>query len=280
VEIDGSTITEGQHNRGETPDQRAIPVDRTRDRWLAAANPWIILAVWLAAVSAAVIYWSTRKWGFLGDLLLIIMLLASLLAFATWLTAWSWLAARTWPSRLAIFLVGTVGMLAITGPMLKWHEHDGSIIAAEFLIGLALPFVMLRRRGWRIVPCGNTVDRVFHARQWQFSVADILVGTTGLAALLGLQTGRQVASAEVFLLGGVAILGAPLIVCIFLSDRRVWWRLLASIAIGLVFTVACLASSWPSWQDLLEVLLYITTVFLTSLLISLGGMRAAGYRFR
>jgi hypothetical protein len=181
---------------------------------------------------------------------------------------------------LAFFLVGTVAMLAITSPMLKLHAHDGSIIAAEFLIGLALPFVMLRRRGWRIVQRGNTVDQVFHARRWQFSVADILVGTTGLAALLGLQTGRQVAWAEVFLLGGVAILGAPLIVCIFLSDRRVWSRFLASMAIGVVFTVACLAISWPSWQGLVEVLLYVTTVFLTSLLISLGGMRAAGYRLR
>jgi len=280
VEIDGSTITEGQHNRGETPDQRANPIDRTKAKWFAAATPWIILAAWLVAVSAVVIYWSTRKWGFLGDLLLIIMLLASLLAFATWLTAWSWLAARTWPSRLAFFLVGAVAMLAITSHMLKWHERDGSIIAAEFMIGLAIPFIILRRRGWRIVPCGNAVDRVFHARRWQFSVADILIGTTGVAALLGLRTGRQVAWAEVFLLGGVAMLGAPLIVCIFLSDRRVWSRLLASIVIGVIFTVACLAASWPSWQGLVEVLLYITTVFITGLLVSLGGMRAAGYRLR
>jgi len=274
-----TATSEGQHNCLESADQRECGGNLAARSWKAAAAPWIILAAWLTVAGVAVLYMVTRSWGFLGNLLPLIMILASLMAFATWLTAWSWLGANSARSRLAFFLAGTLGMSAITGPLFRWDKREPLAAATQFLVGLAIPNMLLRRRGWRIA-ISPAATRSSRGRElWQFSIADILIVVTGFAAILGLQAAHRATVFESLLLGGVAIVGAPMAACFILSWRRIWLAALMSTAFAMLFTVLINFVTWHfTWESLVEVFLYISAVFLAGLWASLGSMRVVGYR--
>lgn len=274
-----TAIDEGQHNRLELADQRECDRNLAMTNWKAMATPWILLAAWLAAAGVAVLYVMTRSWGFLGNLLPLIMMMASLLAFATWLTAWSWLGVSSTRSRLIFFLAGTLGMLAITGPIFRWDMPEAMTVAAEFLVGLAIPNMVLRRRGWRIAISPAATRSPWRRELWQFSIADVLIVITGFAAILGLQAKHKATIFEALLLVGVAVVGGPMITCFILSWQRIWLAALTSTALGMLFTVVIVVGTANfTWESLVEVFLYISAVFLTGLWGSLGWMRFVGYR--
>lgn len=279
MEIDGTTTAEGQHNRLESPDQRERAGKAAMTNWQATATPWIVLVAWLTMAGVAVVYMTTRSWGFLGNLLPLIMILASLMAFATWLTAWSWLGASSARSRLAFYLAGTLGMLAITGPLFRWDKREAMAAASQFLVGLAIPNMLLRRRGWRIAIGPAATRSPWRRELWQFSLADILIVVTGFAAILGLQAAHRASVFESLLLGAVAIVGAPMTACLILSGERIWLAALTSTAFAMLFTVLIVVANWHfTWESLVEVFLYISAVFLAGLWASLGSMRVVGYR--
>jgi len=147
------------------------------------------------------------------------------------------------------------------------------------LIALAVPNILLRRRGWRIAIGKDLRSRFFRRESWQFSIADILILVTGLAVVLGLQVGHRPSIFESVLIGGVSIIVAPVAVYSILSWRRMWLAALSSIAFGVLFTVIIDAATWHiTWQSLLEIFSYIVAVFLVGLWSSLGWMRFVGYR--
>lgn len=247
--------------------------------WQATATPWIILVAWLAAAGVAVLYVMTRSWGFLENLLPLIMIMASLMAFATWLTAWSWLGESSVRSRLAFYLAGTLSMLAITGPLFRWDQREAMAAASQFLVGLAIPNLLLRRRGWRIALAPAATRSPWRRELWQFSIGDILIVVTGFAAILGLQAAHRASVFESLLLGVVAVVGAPMTACLILSWRRIWIAALTSTAVAMQFTVLIVVANWHfTWESLVEAFLYISAVFLVGLWGTLGAMRFVGYR--
>jgi hypothetical protein len=280
LELEGEIDIEGQHNQADTAGQRAVPPEASRVSWFARAAPWLVMLLSQTVALSVVIYWSTHSWGFLGALPLAIVLLAGLAAYASWLIAYVLLAGTTWPSRLMMFLVGVGSMLGITTPFFHWERWEGGVIVTEFVLGLTLPVVLLRRRGWRIVLAQSKRQQKPPQPTWQFTLADLLILTSGLAALLGLFVGHHASAAEVFLLIAL-MLTAPVIVHALLAWRSVWLAIIASMFLALVWTILGMALfGGVSWQHLVESWLLITSPYSATLLISLGWMRAVGYRLR
>jgi hypothetical protein len=224
-----------------------------------AAAPWVLLFLWLAVQLNAVIYWSNHEWGFLGDLWLLFLYAGSAAAFCTWMCAWAILSDAHWKMRAAYLLVGLILLGLITAPIIPWwQDADLAVALAAILVGnsVALALVRLRGRQLRLINQDTPAVKpgepdqpqltAATARAFQFSLLDMLVLMTGIAAVLALMllVGGPPDTGEVAILCDHILCG-PVILVTTLAWRRYFLALLVSFVFTLSLTTAAIALVEP-----------------------------------
>ncbi len=277
----GQAAPAAQHTPHDLAGQPAAAAGPWRlPRPLVPAVAWWILGVWLAVDSGVVAYWASREWGFLGDLLLILALLWHFAGLIVWITALALLAQAAWPWRVGYFLIGTAAMVALTEFIFYATEPSLVWAWAAFVVGLSVPLLWMRRRGWRI--CARGLDPLPGAksrRNWQFSVGDILIATTQAGAFLALTAATRISRLDEITILAVVLLVSPAFVVVGLSWRRFTYAVPACLSISALPTIGLLVWHDASLGDI-GLILLLVAVGVVSLLVAIGAMRSFGYRLR
>jgi hypothetical protein len=198
-------------------------------------------------------------------------------------TIWMWLGDD---SRLARFADIPLGIALLAIVFVSAIENQLSLYLAIFqlLIAESLPLLLLRRRGAQITRRQPTADG--SGSWWRFSIADLLILTTGFAVLLALASidGHPL---EVML--GVVFFAAPtwLVACMAFRSRSLYWALCCVCLLSVV-VVALMWLDGIAWLDIFprflsveaRLLIVIAGIQLIALTAAATVLRKLGFRLR
>jgi hypothetical protein len=158
-------------------------------------------------------------------------------------------------------------------------QPDVAISVAALVVAWSMPFLWLRRRGWRILA---QPEHSQPRDTWQFTIGDLLVATTQAGAFFAL----LLASAAKFQRGELVVyllllLAAPAVVLIALAWRRFWQAVLICLVLAATLTVLPIWGLAANFQlSEVALVLAIVGVGVVSLLAAAGWLRWAGYGLR
>ena len=242
----------------------------------------MLLGGWAATCSILcivhAIWWSKLGWGGLEYLIFFAPVVLAFLAFAT---AWSILGDDFLLMRLLVVPL-VMGGLAVQ--FVFSMDAPGLLLELlKMFVAVALPALLLWRRGVRITRRPGGV----RGGSWlSFSIADLLIATTGLAVLLGLaMVERPVASDLLFVL----LFALPVFIVVPLAFSAKW-----AYVVLLVLCVPCAVLVVEAFVDanaapfsLVRVLgaevglmLLMGCIQVLNQTLVAGAMRWLGYRLR
>jgi hypothetical protein len=175
VDVPSASNAPAQNTAAQLPTQATAAGNPVINRWRAAAAPWVVQAMWLAAGLTTVVYLKIRDWGMFEIIPWLIGLIAAAAGCFAWLVAWGILAAGSVVWRLVYVVVGLVGLVAIVVWAIEPADTSSQFLlfVARINVGLVVPMVLVRRRGRRlfvIVHDATSARRVQHV--WLISIGD------------------------------------------------------------------------------------------------------------
>jgi hypothetical protein len=188
--------------------------------------------------------------------------------------------------RLVYVVVGLVGLVAIVVWAIEPADTSSQFLlfVARINVGLVVPMVLVRRRGWRLYvldPDASSARRVQHV--WQFSIGDLLVLTAGSAIFFGLMMARESHPVGEILAECLMIVCPTGILLVGLSWRRFWQAAMAALVgtAALVVGAVCLMNPETIERPReLIIMLIVLGPAVVALLVAIGTIRWFGYRLQ